>query len=261
MPTPPDEAPKLPTRLILLDEHGRRNAVDARSGMVSVQGIGTFDAERLRSSIGRRISVGERSFIVLTPSLRDLRDTMDREAQTLVPKDLAAILFELSLGAGARVAEAGAGSGGLTMTLAWAVRPTGRVTTYDIRREPLRVAAENLETAGLSAYVEFREADVRAGIRERDLDGVVLDIPDPWSAIPAAWEALRPCGHLASFSPNMEQVKQTVTAIRAKPFVDVRTIELIERELEVRDVGVRPSFAALGHTGYLTFARKVLDTF
>ena len=58
-----------------------------------------------------------------------------------------------------------------------------------------------------------------------------------------------------------ENVEETVAAIRKKPFVDVRTIELIEREMEVREVGVRPSFAALGHTGYLTFARKVLDTF
>jgi len=52
-----------------------------------------------------------------------------------------------------------------------------------------------------------------------------------------------------------------MTSIRARPFVLVRTIEVIEREMEVREVGVRPSFAALGHTGYLTFARKVLDTF
>lgn len=260
MPSNPQDSPTA-TRLTLLDEHGRRHAVDAKGRMASVPGIGTFDAERLRSSIGRRITVGERSFIVLTPSLRDLRDTMDREAQTLVPKDLAAIVFELSLRAGARVAEAGAGSGGLTTVLAWVVRPTGRVTTYDIRPDALRIAADNVEGAGLSPYVEFREADVRKGIPERDLDAVVLDMPDPWSAIPAAWDALRSCGHVATFSPNMEQVKQTVATIRGKPFVEVRTIELIERELEVRDFGVRPSFAAIGHTGYLTFARKVLDTF
>jgi len=59
----------------------------------------------------------------------------------------------------------------------------------------------------------------------------------------------------------MEQVKETVAALRARPFVDHRTVEVIEREMEVREIGVRPSFAPLGHTGYLTFARKVLDTF
>ena len=109
--------------------------------------------------------------------------------------------------------------------------------------------------------MELLRGDVRSGITQRDVDAVLIDIPDPWAAVPAAWDALRPCGHLATFSPNMEQVKETVTAIRKNPFIDVRTVELIEREIEVREVGVRPSFAALGHTGYLTFARKVLDTF
>jgi tRNA (adenine57-N1/adenine58-N1)-methyltransferase catalytic subunit len=260
VPYSPDE-PAQWTTLILLDERGRRHAVDARPGIVSVPGVGTFEGARLLASVGRRITVGTKSFLVLTPSLRDLHETMDREAQTLVPKDLAAILFEVSLSAGMRVAEAGVGSGGLTMALAWTVRPSGRVVGYDVRRESLRLAAANVERAGLSAYVDFREKDVRKGIQDRDLDALVLDLPDPWMAIPAAWEALRPCGHLACFSPNMEQVKQTAEAIRARPFVDLRTVELIEREMEVRNIGVRPSFAPLGHTGYLTFARKVLDTF
>jgi len=57
----------------------------------------------------------------------------------------------------------------------------------------------------------------------------------------------------------MEQVKEMVVAMKQRPFVEVRTIELIEREMEVREVGVRPSFAPLGHTGYLTFARKALE--
>lgn len=228
--------------------------------MASVPGVGTFDTERLRASVGHRVVVGERSFVVLTPSPRDLRLIMKRGAQTLAPKDLAAILFELGLAAGGRVAEAGSGSGGLTMALAWVVRPTGIVASYDVRPDAVRLARENVDRAGLSAFVEFYEADVREGIREADLDAVVLDMPDPWSAIPVAWDALRPCGCLASLSPNMEQVKQAVAAIRSKPFVDVRTVELIEREIEVREVGVRPSFAPLGHTAYLTFARKVLET-
>ncbi|TLZ92449.1 MAG: tRNA (adenine-N1)-methyltransferase, partial [Methanobacteriota archaeon] len=99
------------------------------------------------------------------------------------------------------------------------------------------------------------------GISQEDVDAVALDLEDPWAAIEPAWKALRPCGHVAAFSPNMEQVKDTVRAMTRRPFIEIRTVELIEREMEVRDVGVRPSFAPLGHTGYLTFARKVLDTF
>lgn len=229
--------------------------------MAQVRDLGTIRTEALETRLGRRIDVGGRTYLVLEPSGRDLRDTMARGAQTLAHKDLATLLFEADVRPGMRVVEAGTGSGGLTIALARAVGPMGRVFSYDTRDEAFLSARKNVAAAGVDSIVEFRKADIRKGIEERDLNAVVLDLVDPWAAVDAAWDALRPCGHFASFSPNMEQVKETFTALRARPFVDQRTVEVIEREMEVREVGVRPSFAPLGHTGYLTFARKVLDTF
>ena len=247
--------------VVILDRRGTKRFISLTGDMVTVPGLGVFACETLRSALGRVVRVGASTVLVLRPSVRDLRETMDREAQALTHKDLAAILYGIDIAPGARVLEAGAGSGTLTTVLARAVGPTGRVHSYDLRGDFLDVARANAERAAASSSIEFVQGDVRAGISEHDLDAVVLDIPDPWNAIAAAWQALRPCGHLAMFSPNMEQVKGTVAAIRALPFVDTRTVELIEREMEVRDIGVRPSAAALGHTGYLTFARKVLDPF
>jgi tRNA (adenine57-N1/adenine58-N1)-methyltransferase len=126
-----------------------------------------------------------------------------------------------------------------------------------MREDFLEVARENVGRAGLAGRVQFRHGDVRAGI-EGPVDAVVLDLPDPWNAVHAAYDALAPCGHLATYSPNMEQVKETVLAVGKLPFIEVRTVEVLEREMEVREQGVRPSFAALGHTGYLTVARKVV---
>lgn len=247
--------------VILLDPRGRRHLVPLQDTVVRVPGLGALDSSKLRALIGRRTTVGSRSFLVLEPSARDLHETMERGPQVLGPKDLAAIVYEADIRPGSRVVEGGAGSGALTCALAQGVGREGRVYSYDLRAASLAVARANVEAAGLAGRVDFRIADVRAPLADRNVDAVVLDIPDPWAAIPAAWDALRPCGHVAAFSPNMEQIKETATALRASPFVDVRTIEIIEREMEVRDVGVRPSFAPLGHTGYLTFARKVLDTF
>ena len=229
--------------------------------MARVPGLGALDVSKLRGLIGHRMSIGSRSFLVLEPSLRDLHETMVRGPQILAAKDLAAILYEADIGPGSRVVEGGAGSGALTCAIARAVGPIGHVYSYEIRDESSAVARANVAAAGMVDRVEFRNADLRTHLEDTNVDAVVLDIPDPWAAVPAAWEALRPCGHLAAFSPNMEQIKETWAALRVRPFVDLRTVELIEREMEVRDVGVRPSFAALGHTGYLTFARKVLDTF
>ncbi len=247
--------------LVLLDERGRKHLAAGSGEMIEIRGVGTFDAQRLQASVGRTLRVGTKSFLVLTASGPDLQETLSRGPQTISSKDLSALLFYADIVPGSKVVEAGVGSGALTVALARAVGPGGRVLGLDLKEDSLATARRNLENASVPTLVELRTGDVRDRLAERDLDAVVLDIPDPWAAVPTVWEALRPCGFLATFSPNMEQVKETTAAIRKKPFVDVRTIELIEREMEVRDVGMRPSFAALGHTGYLTFSRKVLDTF
>jgi tRNA (adenine57-N1/adenine58-N1)-methyltransferase len=244
-----------------MDSRGRKFLVLADASVVRLPRLGAIRTDRLPRSLGHRIEIGEKPFLVLSPSARDLRETVERGPQTLASKDIAIFLYEMDIKSGSQVAEGGSGSGTMAVALARVVGETGMVYSYELRKESLILARKNTRRAGVESRVQFVEADIRAGISQRDLDAVFLDIPDPWAAVPAAWDALRPCGHLASFSPNMEQVKETAAAIRKKPFIGLRTIELIERELEVRDVGVRPSFAALGHTGYLTFSRKVLDTF
>lgn len=251
-----DDAPR-----ILIDAKGRRYWIPSAEGPVRVDELGVVDPARLRGLDGQKTAVGGRPYLVLRPSILDFLQSLHREAQTIGPKDIASILLHADIRPGARVLEGGSGSGSLTVALARAVGSEGSIVSVDLREEALAAAQANVERAGLLTRVRFRQGDLRMDLGERDLDAVLLDLPDPWSAVAAAWTELAPCGHLGTFSPNMEQVKETVMAIRTKPFVDVRTIELIEREMEVRDVGVRPSFAALGHTGYLTFARKVLDTF
>jgi len=149
----------------------------------------------------------------------------------------------------------------MTLALAHAVGPKGRVVTYDLREDFLEQARRNVVTAGLGDPVEFKIGDARTGIAERDADAVILDIPDPWEAVGSASDALRACGHFGSYSPNGEQVNRTVKALRAGTFVEIRSVEIIEREIVAHEAGTHPSFAPLGHTGYLTFARKVLDTF
>ncbi|HII41433.1 MAG TPA: tRNA (adenine-N1)-methyltransferase [Thermoplasmata archaeon] len=246
---------------VLVDDKGHRHVIPAASGTVRVAELGVVNPARWEEQEGRRITIGGKAFLVLRADLMDLLSHLERGAQTIGPKDIASLLLHADVRPGARIVEGGTGTGSLTVALAAAVGTTGSVVTYDLRVTATETARENLLRTGIRTPVTFRNGDVREAIAERDVDSVFLDLPDPWNAVPSAWEALRPGGHLAAFSPNMEQVKETAAAIRKKPFVDLHTIELIERGMEVRDVGVRPSFAALGHTGYLTFARKVLDTF
>lgn len=248
-------------RVVLLAPNGEKHLVVLNADTLNVPFVGVVRADALRASIGRRWTVGDRAFLVLTPSVRDLLGSVRREAQIVGPKDAPAIVWNCDLKAGDVVVEAGAGSGALTVALARAVGPSGRVATYDVRADFLEVARGNVNAAGLHEVVQFHVGDVRGGVAEREVDAFVLDIPDPWAAVPTAADALRPCGHFASYSPNMEQVSRTVAVLREAPFVEIRTIEIIEREIVAHEAGTHPSFAPLGHTGYLTFARKVFDTF
>ncbi len=250
-----------PEVFVLLDERGGRHLVTTAEPMARLPGLGVLAVEKLRTSAGRKLAVGDRAVLVLPASRRDRMELLERRAQTVGPKDAASILFSADVAPGDTVVEGGAGSAWLTVALASAVGAGGRVVTYEERPDFAAFARENLARAALSARVDVRVADVSAGISEREVGAVVVDIPDPWTAVRPAWVALRVGGTFASFSPNVEQVRQTVEAIQREPFVEVRTVEIIEREIEVKETGTKPSFAPLGHTGYISTARKSLDRF
>ena len=248
-------------RFILLEPSGTKHLAQLDQETVKIPAVGVVRAETLRKMVGRRWTVGDRSFLVLRPSIRDEVELLQRQAQIIGPKDAPVLLWNCDVKAGDFIVEVGAGSGAMTLALAHAVSPTGRLVSYDLRTDFLEQARRNVVAAGLAGPVEFKIGDARTGFEERNADAVILDIPDPWEAVGSSWEALRPCGHFASYSPNMEQVNRTMKALRTGTFVEVRTVEIIEREIVAHEAGTHPSFAPLGHTGYLTFARKVLDTF
>ncbi len=251
-------------RIVLQAEDGRKFAILVEPGARRIDGLGVVDPSSLSgAAVGAITKVGNKRFIVLRPSVLDRIETIHRKAQIILPKDAAHILMECDISAGRTVVEGGAGSGAMTTALASAVSPGGKVVTYDIRAEYLRQARHNIGQAGLDGVCEFKEADITApgAISERDVDAVVLDIPEPWNAADNAWEALRPCGHFACYTPTVNQVEQAVRALRDRRFIEVRSFEVLRRGMEVVEKGIRPSFEMLGHTGYLTFARKVLEKF
>ena len=259
-----DPTVKSGDRVVLLAEDGRKFAVLVEAGARRVDGIGVLDPSSLAgSAFGAVTKIGNRRFIVLWPSVLDRIETLHRKAQIILPKDAAHIILDCDISAGKTVVEGGAGSGAMTTALAAAVRPGGKVVTYDIRAEYLRQARHNIEQAGMTDTCEFKEADITApgAIAERGVDAVVLDIPEPWNSADNAWEALRPCGHFACYTPTVNQVEQTVRALWERRFIEIRSVETLQREMTVVEKGIRPSFEMLGHSGYLTFARKVLEKF
>jgi tRNA (adenine57-N1/adenine58-N1)-methyltransferase catalytic subunit len=198
------------------------------------------------------------TYHVLRPSLADLLGSLRRGAQIVTPKDAAQILWLAGLGPGSRVAEAGSGSGALTLALAHAVGPSGHVTSFDRRADFLEAARANVARSGLSDRVTFRERDVvHDGFDLAELAAVVLDLPDPWGALDAARTALAIGGYVVTYTPTYNQLERTVQGMRSTGFDEVRAMELLERGLHVGDGGTRPSFEMLGHTGFLASGRRV----
>ena len=117
---------------------------------------------------------------------------------------------------------------------------------------------KNIQMANLDKYVVTKLRDITEGIDEDNLDAIILDIPNPWDVVKHSWDALKPGGYFCSYSPLILQVEKTVKEIRKNKFIEIKTLENIQREMIVSDFGTRPSFDMLGHTGYLIFARKVL---
>jgi tRNA (adenine57-N1/adenine58-N1)-methyltransferase len=197
-------------------------------------------------------------FVALKPLLRDFIMKSVRRTQITYPKDIALIVMFSGIGPGSCVVEAGTGTGALTTALAYYVKPSGKVYSYEIREEFLKTAEKNLKRAGLLEFVELKNKDVTVGIDEVDVDSVILDLATPWLVVSHACNALKPCGTLVSFSPTIDQVVKTVEALTENGFVDLETVECLMRGMQVERGKTRPQTLMTAHTGYVTFARKAI---
>ena len=243
---------------MLVTSEGKKYVVAAAEGMLEVRGLGVVDGDMLcKASYGDHIAIGALDILVLKPSIKDLLAMLERKAQVMIPKDSFMIPMHLDISCGSKVIEAGVGSGALTLVLLKAVAPTGRVISYELRKDHADLARRNVALAGLEGVWDLKLDDVCSASLERDVDAVVLDIPNPWDAVENVMRALKIGGHLCCYIPNANQLADAVKKMREVGFSDVISLETIQREMVVHDGGVRPSFDSLGHTGYLAFGRKM----
>jgi tRNA (adenine57-N1/adenine58-N1)-methyltransferase len=206
---------------------------------------------------GTKIKAGKSEFTAVQPTLRDyLFKKASRGPQVVLPKDSAAIMANTGCGKGWKVVDAGTGSGFLSMFLANAGCD---VVTYEKRRDFFENARKNIKGSGLKVKTVNR--DITKGIKERNVNLVTLDMQNPERAIPHAYRALTPGGWLAVFSMHTEQMKDVVKAVKRAGFLEPKIVEVLEREWQVQIYGKnsysRPKTHMLGHTGFLTFCRKV----
>lgn len=243
--------------VLVTDEKGRKYLARLKDEMVSIQSLGTIRAETIRDALGSgELVIGGKKLSVRPATVDDIISVIERKAQMLTAKDIAMMIHLCDVRCGSRVVEGGAGSGALSIALLASVGEGGRVTTYEIREDYAEIAKRNVEMASLTDAWALKIGNICKNIDERDMDALLIDIPNPWDCVVTAKKALRAGGRFCAFVPNVNQVEKGVHALRDNGFSDVRAVETMQRDLVVHEGGVRPSFDMLGHTGYLVLARR-----
>ncbi|MEV0712681.1 MULTISPECIES: tRNA (adenine-N1)-methyltransferase [Nocardia] len=200
-------------------------------------------------------------YLALRPLLIDYVLSMPRGAAVIYPKDAAQIVHEGDVFPGARVMEAGAGSGALTCSLLRAVGPEGEVISYEIRDDHAEHAVRNVETffGERPANWSLTVGDV-ADYDGEPVDRAVLDMLAPWDALPAVAKALVPGGVLIVYVATVTQLSRIVEALREQEcWTEPRSWESIVRGWHVVGLAVRPEHRMQGHTAFLVSARRLAE--
>jgi tRNA (adenine57-N1/adenine58-N1)-methyltransferase len=245
-------------RVLLVDNKGRRHLVSLEAGgqfhthagiVAHDDLIDHDDGQTVRTSRGARL-------VAVRPTLAEYVLEMPRGAQVIYPKDIGPILVLADVFPGARILESGVGSGALTTALLRAIGPTGHITGYEIRDDFAQRALANVRGfLGDEVPLDVEVRDVYEGIDERDLDRVMLDLPEPWRVVKHAVSALRPGGILLAYLPTILQVGRLREEIASSPFGMAETVEVLQRGWHVEGQSIRPDHRMVAHTGFLTHAR------
>ena len=245
---------------LVFDRKGRRYMFRLEVGKSFHTHLGNFDHDDLIGQPeGIRVQTNRaHAILAFKPTMADFTRLMPRIATVVYPKDLAAIITLGDIFPGARVVEAGSGSGAVTIALLRAVGPEGKVFSYDLRRDMIERAKTNVAAAMPEhPQLDLKQGDIGENIAESDVDRVVLDLPEPWQVLSTSHEALVPGGILLSFLPTILQVHDLVMALKTAGTFDViETVEILARPWSVGGRSVRPAQRMVGHTGFIVTARK-----
>ncbi len=202
-----------------------------------------------------------RRYLVFLPTMEQVVMNMPREAQVIYPKDLALLLFYGDVAPGMRVVEVGVGHGALTMALLRALGPSGRLISYDLRRDHLNRTKKNIALYLGPEFLERWEpvlADPLAeGFDGRTCDRLFTDIPEPWELITHAGDTLAPGGIWAAYVPTALQLMRQMEALAEERLFCLPTaFETLQRYWHVRAPSLRPKHTMRGHTGFIVTGRR-----
>ena len=248
----------------LTDPKGRMHTITLQPGRDFHTHKGSFPHDAL---IGQPEGVvvtntGGIAFLALRPLLADYVLSMPRGAAVVYPKDAGQVVAMADLFPGARVVEAGVGSGALTMSLLRAVGDEGLVSSYERRADFADIARRNVETFFGGPHPAWRLSvgDLQTELADTDVDRVVLDMLAPWECLDAVSRALRPGGVLICYVATATQLSRVAEALREHgTFTEPSAWESLVRGWHLEGLAVRPEHRMVGHTGFLITSRRLAE--
>ena len=199
-------------------------------------------------------------FTAFKPLLGDFVLSMPRGATIVYPKDAAMILGVADIFPGAKVIEAGVGSGALSISLLRAIGPEGELSSFERREDFAQIATENVKTyfAGMPPQWKLTVGSVQESATEKKYDRVILDMLAPWECVSFAAQILRPGGVFLAYVATTTQLSSTAEALKEDGrFTEPLSSETIVREWHHEGLAVRPMQRMIGHTGFLIVSRRM----
>lgn len=199
-----------------------------------------------------------KKYTVIEPNINDYIDLMKRNCAIVLPQDLGLIVAFCGIGNGSHIVESGSGAGGSLLFFANIIGQQGHISSYEIREDFIETIQKNIEGTHFN-NITLNHQDVTEGFNEEDnsTDLVFLDLPKPADVIEDAHRILKTGGFIAVYTPYVEQFQVVNKVLRRCGFKDIKIREGNVRELEIRKNGTRPCSRVAGHTGYISFGRKL----
>jgi tRNA (adenine57-N1/adenine58-N1)-methyltransferase catalytic subunit len=251
-------------RVQLTDPKGRMHTITLVTGKEFHTHKGSIQHDELIGSPEGSVitTTGNVTYLAMRPLLSDFVLSMPRGAAVVYPKDAGQVVHMADIFPGARVVEAGVGSGALTMSLLRAVGDDGRVSSYERRSDFAQIARDNVESffGGPHPAWTLTVGDLVEMLDETDIDRVVLDMLAPWDCLDAVSRALVPGGVLICYLATATQLSRTAEALRAQgTFTEPHAWESLVRGWHLEGLAVRPDHRMVGHTGFLITSRRLAD--
>lgn len=242
---------------IIVDRKNRKYVVHDKEfhtekGVISEEDIVNAEVgDVLETHLGKK-------YTVIEPNINDYIELMKRKCSIILPQDLGLVTGFTGIGYGSKIVESGTGAGSSLLFFANIIGPEGHISSYEIREDFVEIIKENINGTDFNNITLYNK-DVTEGFEEKDhsIDLVFLDLPKPSDVIEDAYRILKTGGFIAIYTPYVEQFQIVNRVLGKTGFKHITIREGNVREIEIKNNKTRPNSRMAGHTGYITFARKL----